>query len=342
MYVLGYHYLRERMERVLGFLFGRDESRNSAFAIESIALIYNALTTLAIFMLFEKLDNPERMLYERLGIVLVTLLLMFVYKLRPCRFTSLLRVVFQMSLLAYWYPETYEFNSALPNLDYLFAGADQLLFGCQPSLAFSEHYPYKWLSEAFNMGYFFYYPMIFIVVMYYFVRHFECFEKVAFVLTASFFVYYVFYILVPVAGPQFYFPAIGMENVVDGNFFSIGDYFHHNRDLLPAPRYADGFFYKLVESSQQVGERPTAAFPSSHVAISTIAMFLALEANRRLAFLLFPFYVLLCCATVYIQAHYLVDSIMGFLTSFLVLKFVMILHEKYFSATRLSVAKVKV
>ena len=161
----------------------------------------------------------------------------------------------------------------------------------------------------------------------------------AFLLTASFFMYYIFYILVPVAGPQFYFPAIGMENVLDGNFLSIGDYFHHNRDLLPGPGYTDGFFYKLVESSQQVGERPTAAFPSSHVAISTIVMLLAFEANRRLALFMFPFYVLLCCATVYIQAHYLIDSVMGFVTSFFVLRFVMFLYEKYFSVRRLYVVR---
>ena len=31
---------------------------------------------------------------------------------------------------------------------------------------------------------------------------------------------------------------------------------------------------------------------------------------------LFPFYLLLCGATVYIQAHYLIDSIVGFVSAF--------------------------
>lgn len=36
----------------------------------------------------------------------------------------------------------------------------------------------------------------------------------------------------------------------------------------------------------------------------------------RLHQFMFPFYALLCGATVYIQAHYLIDAIVGFLTAF--------------------------
>ena len=108
--------------------------------------------------------------------------------------------------------------------------------------------------------------MILLVVLWYFLRRFDLFEKVAFVIVASFFLYYLFYIFVPVAGPQFYFPAIGFDNVEAGA---------HNQELLPKPNYEKGFFYSLVEGSQQVGERPTAAFPSSHVGMSTILMIMA-------------------------------------------------------------------
>ena len=40
--------------------------------------------------------------------------------------------------------------------------------------------------------------------------------------------------------------------------------------------------------------------------------------NRVLPLVLLPFYVLLCCATVYIQAHYLIDAIAGFISAFVV------------------------
>lgn len=115
------------------------------------------------------------------------------------------RDYFLMAFLAYWYPDTFEFNRLFPNLDNFFASAEQFLFRCQPSVEFSEHFPSMWFSEPFNMGYFAYYPMIGIVTIYYFLFRFEWFEKVSFVLVTSFFIYYLIYILVPVAGPQFYF-----------------------------------------------------------------------------------------------------------------------------------------
>ncbi len=96
-------------------------------------------------------------------------------------------------------------------------------------------------------------------------------------------------------------------------FPAIGDYFNNNQELLPGPGYQHGFFYNLVESSQQVGERPTAAFPSSHVGMSTILMIMAWRGSKKLFACLIPFYMLLCGATVYIQAHYLIDAIVGFL-----------------------------
>ena len=64
--------------------------------------------------------------------------------------------------------------------------------------------------------------MILVVVVYYFLNRFEWFEKICFVLVTSFFIYYFVYIMLPVAGPQFYFPAIGMDKVNACIFPAIG------------------------------------------------------------------------------------------------------------------------
>lgn len=311
-------------------LFERVESGRGLFAVESISLIYNALTTILILILYPRMDHPGTMLLERLGIVVLTFALIHLYHSLPCRLTAFIRMVFQMSLLAYWYPDTYEFNRLFDNLDHVFASAEQMIFGCQPAVEFCKLCPSIWLSEPFNMGYFFYYPMMLIVVLYYFVCHFEWFEKICFVLVASFFIYYLFYILVPVAGPQFYFPAIGMDKVNACDFPAIGDYFNDNSILLPGPGFDHGFFFNLVEASQEVGERPTAAFPSSHVGISTIVMIMSWRVSKKLAFILMPFYLLLCCATVYIQAHYLIDAIVGFITAFMVYYVASVMYKKWF------------
>ena len=295
--------------------FKRVESSKGLFAVERISLIYNAITTILIVLLYSRMDHPGMMLLERAGIVAITFGLIYLYQKYPCRLSAFVRMVVQMSFLAYWYPDTFEFNRLFPNLDCFFASAEQWLFNCQPSVEFSKLCPDIWFSEPFNMGYFAYYPLIAIVAIYYFVFKFEWFEKASFVIVTSFFLYYLIYIFVPVAGPQFYFPAIGMDNVEACNFLSIGDYFNHNAILLPGPNFEQGLFFDLVEASQEVGERPTAAFPSSHVGISTILMIMAWRVNKKLCYGLTPFYVLLCCATVYIQAHYLIDVFAGWVSA---------------------------
>ena len=75
-----------------------------------------------------------------------------------------------------------------------------------------------------------------------------------------------------------------------------------------------GWFSQLVVGAQEIGERPTAAFPSSHVGMSTVCMLLALAAKRKWLFwAMLPLWVLLVFATVYIKAHYVIDSLAGLL-----------------------------
>ena len=312
-------------------LFKKVDTRKGLFAVEKVALIYNLLTTILLLFRFQEVDHPWTMLLDRVMIAGMTFLLMYLYQLAPCKFSAFVRIAVQMSLLSYWYPDTYEFNRFFPNLDHIFAHIEQVIFGGQPALYFCELMPYKWFSEAVNMGYFSYYPMIFVVVIFYFIKRYDLFEKMSFIIVTSFFIYYLIYIFVPVAGPQYYFPAIGMDNAMDGTFWAIGDYFNYNRELLPGPGYEDGFFYNLVEGSQQVGERPTAAFPSSHVGISTILMIMAWRGSKVMFACLVPFYFFLCCATVYIQAHYLIDAIAGFVSACILYVVVTAMFKKWFA-----------
>ena len=120
------------------------------------------------------------------------------------------------------------------------------------------------------------------------------------------------FVLVPVNGPTFYYKAVGLDQIANGVFPNVHDYFNTHLDCLPSPGYTDGVFYHLVENAKAAGERPTAAFPSSHVGISTVIMFIVWHSqNRKLFYFLLPFYVFLCMATVYIQAHYAVDALAG-------------------------------
>ena len=301
-------------------LFSIDKSpKRGLLALEWLVMAYTVFTLLVALFTYTNLQNPDAMIWGRVRVVAMTVALWVAYRLVPCRLTLLARVVAQMSLLAWWYPDTYELNRMFPNLDHLFAGWEQDLFGCQPALLFAKALPWAVVSELMSMGYFMYYPMIAAVVLYYFFcRYYEA-ERVSFVLLASFFIYYLIYIYVPVVGPTFYFDAVGVQDIAKGIFPAMGDYFSTHTNCLPTPGYTDGIFYQLVEDAKEAGERPTAAFPSSHVGVSTICMLLAWHSrNRKLLFTMLPFYIFLCMATVYIQAHYLIDAIAGWISAIVI------------------------
>lgn len=300
--------LTQRIEKETGFL-----------PVEKIGFIYNLSTTLLILILYDRMAHPDPMLLGRFLILIGTWALFYLYDKRPNRLTLFLRIAFQLALLAYWYPDTYEFNRLFPNLDHLFARAEWAIFGYQPAITFSQSMPSYWVSEAFNLGYFSYYPMILTVILFYFFKQPRMTEKVTFIIISAFYFYYVIYIFLPVAGPQFYFPVVGDTQVASGIFPALHDYFNLHAQLQSCPSDHNGLFKTLVELSQAAGERPTAAFPSSHVGISTVVMILAYRYSRthRLFFWLLPLYLLLCGATVYIQAHYVIDVIAGLITAFI-------------------------
>ena len=165
------------------------------------------------------------------------------------------------------------------------------------------------------LGYVSYFPLMALVCLYYFFKRYQEFQMTAFVLLTSFFVYYVIFVLVPVTGPQFYYLAVGTEKIAEGVFPNLGDWFLTHSERMAAPGWADGFFYHLLDITHDAGERPTAAFPSSHVGITTVVMLLAWRTrSKALIYTILPFFIAMCLSTVYIYAHYAIDVIAGLIT----------------------------
>lgn len=301
----------------LRYLFEIEKKpKKGLLTVEWVILGYLALTLLIMFFTYTKVVNPESMLWGRIRIVAMTIAMWAVYRMLPCRFTHLCRIIAQMALLSWWYPDTYEFNRMFPNLDHLFAGYEQQLFNCQPALLFSKNFTNPVLSELMHLGYASYYPLIALVTLFYFFYRYKEFSRTAFIILTAFFVYYVIFIALPVTGPQYYYLAAGLDNIANGVFPNMHDFFATHSESLPIPGYRDGFFYQCVVAAHDAGERPTAAFPSSHVGICTILLFLAWRAkNKKLFYGILPFFVLMCFATVYIQAHYAVDVIGGWVSA---------------------------
>ncbi|MBR5062303.1 MAG: phosphatase PAP2 family protein [Prevotella sp.] len=307
------------MIKLLKDIFTIDKHpRKGLMPLEWVVLGYLILTSLLILFTYTELEFPLEMLKGRGRVVVMTLALWIVYRLVPCRFTLMFRVLGQMALLSWWYPDTYDLNRIFPNLDHVFATTEQSIFGYQPALAFCKEFPSAFFSELMDMGYASYYPMIAVVCLFYFFCRYEEFEKCSFIILTSFFIYYIIYVFLPVTGPTFYFKAVGIDNIAQGIFPNVRDYFKTHLECFPSPGDSKGLFYQLVEGAKAAGERPTAAFPSSHVGISTICMVLAWRSgSRKLFYLLLPFFILLCFSTVYIQAHYAIDASAGLFTGLL-------------------------
>lgn len=309
---------------IFTYLFPRNEDRvvpkkrRPLISVEIACLCYMLITAGIALFNFELFPKAKYMLINR-GEILLGMAFFYILDRRiRSKFTWMLRVLFQLFLLSYWYSETYEFHYLFDNLDHYFAQVEETIFGGQPAIYLSQIFDHWWISEILYFAYFIYFALFVGVILYYALSDYRNADRIAFVVISSFFAYYLTYIFLPVAGPQFYFPVIGWETAAAGEFPEVGKYFTTHPELAPGPGYPEGIFYRLVGMSQQMGERPTAAFPSSHVGITTIVMifFYFSKGGRALFHALLPIYICLCIATVYIQAHYAIDLIAGIISGF--------------------------
>lgn len=295
-------------------LFER-ESENGMLSVEVITLIYVAITTVMTIIWWDGINNPRDMIAWRIGVVAYIVLANYIYHFRPSRAMMLMRMVPLLLCLINWYPETYEFCKQFDYQDHVFAKIDWSIFGCQPSIEFSRNLSSVFWSEAFNLGYYSYFYMMIAVLLFYFVARYSDFQRASFIFLASFFLFYFIFEFFPVAGPQYYYCALGEEAAKNPVFPEMHHYFRDHTEILPID--VRGIFSKLVLMAQETGERPTAAFPSSHVGMSTICMILAWQTRNRLLFwICIPFWILLFFATVYVKAHYAIDTVTGLFVGF--------------------------
>lgn len=196
------------------------------------------------------------------------------------------------------------------SLDSIFAKIDYLIFHYQPALnLFKEFYGIKWVNELFFFSYFFYY---FLITSGWWFLYFRKKEKQAqfglWLTTTSFCFLYSFYALFPVKGPKFYFPELNQL------------WYEH---------FNGYFFTNLMKKIFNTANLGGAAFPSSHVAISLIALLLNRKLNKWLIPIYFPFTVTLFISTIYIYAHYFIDILGGIFFGIILFEYVPLLY-KYF------------
>ncbi len=267
-------------------------SLKKIYPIEGLTLLYTLFT--ALYMIAWPGATDAGVLLQLLGIrLLVVVAIVLLLQFPVSKITAFVRQIWPLAFIIYWYPETYYIHSCFfGNLDGFFMQLDASWFGCQPALAFSRIMPWYWMNELMNFAYLSYYFIIAGTVLYLYLQDAVNGFKAAFILMSSFFIYYILFILIPVMGPQFYWPS--PENSIP----------------YTVPFRATMCFL------QSMGEKPTGAFPSSHVGITTVCMFILFFQNgKKLFYWFLPLAILLIASTVYIKAHYLVDVIGGLFTA---------------------------
>lgn len=285
---------------------------------EWVVLAYLTGTMTMVLFMYTELPHADSMISGRLRILAITLALWGVYRMIPCKAIKAVRAIVQMALLSWWYPDIFELNRLFPNLDHLFAAWEQMLFGCQPALLFPQVCDNWVFSELMCLGYTCYYPLMAVVAAYYLFFRNQEFDRIAYIILGTFFIHYVIFICLPVTGPQYYYQAVGMDDIAQGIFPNLHDYFNLHQERMDCPGYSGGFFYSMVDSAHDAGERPVAAFPSSHVSVCVVLMILAWKSrSRALFYILLPFAILLFFSTVYIRAHYAIDALAGLVSGLL-------------------------
>ncbi len=263
-----------------------------------VAVIFY-LTVTAVLLLFlpDPLSGYAAHFYFRLIVMAGIAVIIVADSKFKTNFTRFLHLFYPLTLLGYVYGETALLNHIFftEDLDPIFINLDEAVFGFQPAIEFSKTFPQVWFSELMNLGYFSYYfmPVVVSLVVYFTERDFA--EKVVFLIISSFLIYYLIFIVFPVTGPQFYFkpPLSGVP--------------------------VTGIFSRAVKAVQEIGEHPTGAFPSSHVGMALIFLWISRKSSVVMFWILIPFVFLILFATVYIKAHYAVDVIGGILSAPLVL-----------------------
>lgn len=168
---------------------------------------------------------------------------------------------------------------------------DKLIFGVDPTVWVQKLFK-PWLNELMHFNYLGYYTFFLLIpfLLYFRGKKQETFAVMS-ILTFTYFSNFFLFYFMPTLDPL-------------------------NVPLLQAQYVKEQvgyFFVPLNHYIQAKGGIPVAAFPSSHVAGALVWVLTAIRYNRMLGYALLPLAVGIGFTVVYIQLHYALDPIFGYL-----------------------------
>ncbi len=216
----------------------------------------------------------------------------------------LLAEIYLPILFIYFYPEMehlglvfFDFDNSI---DPALIQLEERIFGCQPSIVWSQVWPWPWFHEIMEFAYFTYYFLSASYIVLVFrargiapENQWDAVRDFVRDLSVTMLICYTMYTLFPAWGPKYF--KLGYIEVGGWIFTDLMHYIHNNGALLGA------------------------AFPSSHVAASMIPWWHTWVHFPRHRWWMTTIFVLLCMSTVYNRYHYVVDVFAGLLLGGLVM-----------------------
>jgi len=173
---------------------------------------------------------------------------------------------------------------------------ENMIFGADPAFAI-QRYMEIWLNELMSFAYISYYFIIPAAAIILIVKkRWISLERLTLAISIAFYLSYLMFIIFPVVGPRFY----------------LADHYY-----LPL---IGPVFASLAKVIVDYGGFYGGAMPSSHCAVTLVAVGILSREIRKLRLILIAFLALLCASTVYGRYHYLSDVVMGLAVGWLALK----------------------
>lgn len=245
----------------------------------------------ALILLFpNNIEAPFRRFFYQLGVIAVIILVVPVLDSKKSPVLHFLRnwyIIFGITFI-YWSVGDLIHLITPQLLDHHIILFEKALFGTLPNI-WIQKFENPFLTEIMQLAYGIYWFTIPVgAAIFYFKRRYDIFEYMLFFVLITFFLSYLLFIFIPVAGPR----------------FMIMDEIHVSYQGIFVTEFLRGF----VEATGLRG----GAFPSSHVAVAIVILSFVWKYYPNIGRRVFlPAVIALSVATVYGQYHYVTDVITG-------------------------------
>lgn len=254
---------------------------------EYAILAYTGLVSLLVLARLPRVPRAWQLLlaHGAIGIGILLLSRCRDPRYRPLRFA---RTYYFMLLVLFFYGELARLSGLIRRtfLDQTVAGWERAIFGSQPASWLADYVGSPLLTDLFMMGYLSYYIVIPLLMIPLFIVRESAFQRAAFGITLAYCLCFLFYLFFPSSGPCWFIPGIDVQTL-------------------------QGYFFTSLVKHAHQGAVRTAAFPSSHVAVSVVVLGYGARYLRPLFWIELPLVLLLAVGTVWGKFHFAVDALAG-------------------------------